>query len=33
VEMSGSYRAGERVGIWNFWYKNGVIKEQVNYPG
>ena len=29
--MSGEYKIGEKVGAWNYWLKDGVLKEQKNY--
>jgi len=31
VEMSGSYNEGNKDGIWNYWLKDGSIKEQKVY--
>jgi hypothetical protein len=29
--MSGEYKLGEKIGVWNYWFKDGILKEQKKY--
>ena len=32
AEMSGEYNYGEKIGVWNYWFKDGALRIQKEHP-